>query len=73
LDIERLKSFLIVKTDWRATNPPPTLTISSTIFNQNFKIGILINVIERSGNYVLEDNILFSPQGKGYKLCPGGI
>ena len=30
-------------------------TISPSTFNQNFEIAILFNIVERSGNYVFED------------------
>jgi hypothetical protein len=66
--------FLIVKTDWRATNLPPTPTISPNTSNQNFEIAILFNVVEKSGNEVFEDDPpSYSSQGKSFKLCPEGI
>jgi hypothetical protein len=43
--------FLIVKSDWRKTNTPPTLKTS----NKNFEIAILFNVVEKSGNYVFPE------------------
>ena len=43
--------FLIVKSDWRATNPRLTPTISQNTFNQNFEI----NIVERSRNYIFKD------------------
>jgi hypothetical protein len=70
--IEKLKEqvpFLMVKSDWRATNPLLTLTISKNTSNKNFKTAILFNVIEKSGNYVFEDDNPHSPQSKGCKLC----
>ena len=47
-------SFLISKSDQRATTPPPTPIISPNTFNQNFEIAIVFKVNERSGNYVFE-------------------
>jgi hypothetical protein len=47
--------FLIVKSDWRKTNTPPTPIISLKTSNKNFEIAILFNVVEKSGNYVFED------------------
>ena len=52
--------FLIVESDRRATNPPPTPIISSNTYNQNFYIAILLSVVERSGNYVFEDDNPFA-------------
>ena len=65
----------MIKSDWRATNPPPTPIISQDPSNQNLEIAIFFNMIERVGNYVLKDDKLppNSPQGKGYKLFHGGI
>ena len=51
--------------------PPPTPTISPNTSNRYFEIAILFNLVERSGNYVFEDD--HSRQGKGYKLCSGDI
>ena len=48
--------FLIVESDWRATNLPLTPTISPNTSNQNFEIAILFNVVESSGNYVFEND-----------------
>jgi hypothetical protein len=47
---------LIVESDWRTSNPPLTPTISPNTSNQNFEIAILFNVVERSRNYVFEDD-----------------
>ena len=38
--------------DLRATNSPPTPTISSNTSNSNFEIAILFNVGASAGNYV---------------------
>ena len=47
----------ILESDCRATNTTPTHTISSK--NQSkFEIDILLNVVERSGNFVFEDETL---------------
>jgi hypothetical protein len=48
--------FSIVESDWRATNPPLTPTISPNTCNQNFEISILSNVDKSSGNYGFEDD-----------------
>ena len=45
--------FLIVKSDRRKTNTPPTISLKTS--NKNFEIAILFNVVEKSRNYVLED------------------
>jgi hypothetical protein len=45
-----LLPFLIVESDWRATNAPFTPAISPDTFNQNFEIAILFNVVESSRN-----------------------
>jgi hypothetical protein len=49
-----LVPFLIVKNDWRATNP-----LSRLLFPQTHTIKILshfFNVVDSSGNYVFENN-----------------
>jgi hypothetical protein len=48
--------FLIVESDKRATNTPSTSTISTNTSSQNFKIAIFFNVVERSRNYIFEDD-----------------
>ena len=48
--------FLIVESDWRATNPYLMPTFPPITSNQNFKIAISFNVVESSGNYVFEDD-----------------
>jgi len=45
------------KSDWRVTNPPPMPTISPNTSNPNFEIVILFNVVERSRNFIFEDDI----------------
>jgi hypothetical protein len=37
-------------------NPPRTLTISPNASNKNFEIVILFNIVERFGNYILNDD-----------------
>jgi hypothetical protein len=54
--LKGLGPFLIVESVWRATTAPLTPTISPNIFNQNFEIAMLFNVVESSGNSVLEDD-----------------
>jgi len=56
--LKELVLFLIVESDWRATNLSSTPTISSKASNQNFEIGVLLNVVKRSGNYAFEDDKL---------------
>ena len=56
LELKGLMPVLIVESDWRATNPPPTPSIFPNTSNQNFKTVILFNVIDRSGNYIVEDD-----------------
>jgi hypothetical protein len=40
-----LMPFLIVKSDWKATNTPSTTTISPNTSNQSFEISILFSVV----------------------------
>ena len=47
--------FLIVESDWKATDIPLMPTISPNTFNQSLEIVILLNVVESSGNYVFKD------------------
>ena len=70
--LEWLVTFLIVESDWKATNTPSTSTVYPNTSNQKFEIAILFNAIEYSGNYICE-HFPHSLQGKGYKLSPGGI
>jgi hypothetical protein len=48
--------FLIVESEWRVMDPPPTPTISPNTFNQRIKIAILFNVVGSSGNYLFKDD-----------------
>jgi hypothetical protein len=50
LEVGRASAFLIVGSDWRATNPLLMPTISQNTFNQNFDRAILLNIVENSGN-----------------------
>jgi len=50
LDIETASALLLVKSDWRTTNSPPTPTISPNTSNQNFEMVIFFNEVKRSGN-----------------------
>jgi len=50
LKIETESALLIVKRDWRATNP-----LLSPPFSQTDLIKILFKVIKRSGNHFFED------------------
>ena len=70
-ELEGSVPFLIVESDWRATNIPLTPAICANTSNQNFEITILFNVVQRSENYVFEDDSPQSPHGKGCKICPG--
>jgi hypothetical protein len=56
LKIKRASVLLIVESDWRATDPPLTSTISSNTCNQNFEIFIFFNVVESSGISDFEDD-----------------
>ena len=51
-----LVPFLIVESDWKATNTPSTPTIYPNTSNQNFEIAILFNVVESFGNKVFKDD-----------------
>jgi hypothetical protein len=53
---EGLVPLSLVKSDWKKTNTPPTLTISPKTSNNNFEIAIFFNVVKKSGNYVFEDD-----------------
>jgi len=67
-------SFLIVKSDWEAANTPSTPTSSRNTSNQNFEIAILFTVVDFQIEIMFLRRILpHSLQGKGFKLCPGGI
>ena len=70
-----LVPFLILYSNLR--DNPPTPIISPQTSDQHFGIAILFNAVERSVNYVFEDDTLLppphSPQDNGYKLCPWGI
>jgi hypothetical protein len=67
-------SFLIVESDWKAANTPSTPTISPNASNQNFEIAILFKVVDFQIEIMFSRRTLpHSPQGKGCKLCPGGI
>jgi hypothetical protein len=49
--------FLILKTDLRATIPPPSHNNHfPKTSNQNFEVAILFSVVKRTGNYVFEDD-----------------
>jgi hypothetical protein len=67
--------FLIVESDWRATSPPPpTLIIPPNTSNQNFEIAISFSIVDfQIENIFLRRTIPHNPQGKGFKLSPGGI
>ena len=56
MKLEWLVTFLIVKSDRKATNTPYTPTISQNTSNQKFEIAILFNAVESFGNYVLEQD-----------------
>ena len=66
-------SFLIVKSDWRATSPP-TPIIPPNTSNQTFEIAILFSVADfQIENMFLRRTLPQNLQGKGFKICPGGI
>ena len=56
--LKALVPLLIVERDRKQINPPPTPTTSPNIPNQIFETVILFNVIDRSGNYVFQDDTL---------------
>ena len=56
ISLKRLVPFLILISDRSTTNPPPTPTLSSYTSKQNFEITILFSVVERSRNYVFDNN-----------------
>jgi hypothetical protein len=51
-----LGAFLIVESDWKATNTPSMPTNYPNTSNQNCEIAFLLNIAERSGNYIFEDD-----------------
>ena len=46
MEFKGLVRFLIVKSDWRATSPPPTPIIPPNTSNKNFEIAILFSVVD---------------------------
>ena len=70
-----LVPFLIVESGWRATSPHPTTSIiSPNTSNQIFEITILFSVVDFLIENVFLRRILpHNPQGKGFKLSPGGM
>jgi hypothetical protein len=67
-------NLVIVKSDWRATSPPPVPIIPPNTSNQNFEIVTLFSVVDfKIENVFLMRILPHNPQGKGFKLCPGGI
>jgi hypothetical protein len=67
--------FLIVESDWRGGQLAlPTPIIPPKKSNQNFEIAILFIVVDfQIENMFLRRILPHNPQGKGFKLCPGGI
>jgi hypothetical protein len=66
--------FLIVERKWRATSPLPTPIILPNTSNKNFEIAILVSIVDlRIENMFLRRILHHIPQGKGFKLCLGGI
>jgi hypothetical protein len=49
-------TFLIVESDFKATNTPSMPTIYPNTSNQNCEIAFLLNIVERSRNYIFEDD-----------------
>jgi hypothetical protein len=63
--------FLIVESDWNATNTSSMPSISSNTSNLNFEIAILFNAVESSGNYIFEQDTphtVFRPRVIRYAL-----
>ena len=48
--------FLIVESDWKATNTPSMPTIYPNTSNQNCEIAFLFKGVEKSGNYIFKDD-----------------
>jgi hypothetical protein len=66
--------FLIVKSDWKATDTPSMSTISQNTSNQNFEIAVLFSMVDFQIEIIfLRRTLPHSLQGKGCKLFPGGI
>jgi hypothetical protein len=53
-----LVPFLIVESDWKATDTPSPPTISPNTSNKDFEIVILFHAVQSSGNYTFEQDIL---------------
>jgi hypothetical protein len=74
LEIVAACAILIVESDLKATNTPSTPAISPNTSNQNFEIAILFSVVDFPIEIMfLRRTVPHNPQGKGFKLCPGGI
>ena len=56
MEIERASAVLTVESDRRAINPLPKPAYSPNTSNINFEIDSLFSVVEKSGNYVFEDD-----------------
>jgi hypothetical protein len=66
--LEWLVPFLIVESDWKATNTPFTITISPNKSNQNFDVAILFSVVDfKIEIRFLTRTLPHMPQGKGSK------
>jgi hypothetical protein len=49
-------------------------SFSPDTYNKNFEIAILFSVVDfQIENTFLRRTLPHNPQGKDYKLCPGGI
>jgi hypothetical protein len=72
--LKGLEPFLIVESDWKATNTPSKPTLYPNASNPNFEIAILFRVVYFQIEIMfLRRTLPHSPEGKGCKLCPGGI
>jgi hypothetical protein len=56
LKFKGLMLFLIVESDWKATNTPSMPSSSPNTSNLIFEIAILFNAVESSGNYIFEQD-----------------
>jgi hypothetical protein len=59
-------AFLIVESDWKATNTPSTPTISPNASNQNFEIDIKLKIVQKSDNK--HSGVDITPRARGQAL-----
>jgi hypothetical protein len=61
-----LVPFLRVKSDWRATSPPPPQSFPPNTSDKNFEVAILLKIVRRS--YNKNSGVDTSPQGPGAEV-----